>query len=108
MTALFLFIYLQLDIFLFKEKIIIKNPIHLLLEKISNIIIQSNDKTLEQGIWRIFDKNIIPELDLTSKKMKYKEMNSILQPINLLKNNHIFCIKYNIYEGCSNLYFTYK
>ena len=28
-------------------------------------------------------------------------MNSILQPINLLKNNHVFCIKYNIYEGCS-------
>ena len=28
-------------------------------------------------------------------------MNSILQPINLLKNNHVFCIKFNIYEGCS-------
>ena len=25
------------------------------------------DKTLDEGIWKIFDNNIIPELDLTSK-----------------------------------------
>ena len=65
----FFFIYIfAIRYYLLKEKIIIQNPIHLLLEKISNIIIQSNDKTLEQGIWRIFDKNIIPEVVLTSKK----------------------------------------
>ena len=79
----------------------LNNPILLLIDKISNIILQANDKTLDEGIWKIFDNNIIPELDLTSKNMNYKQMNSILQPINLLKNIDIFCIKYNLYEGCS-------
>ena len=56
----------------------LNNPILLLIDKISNIILQANDKTLDEGIWKIFDNNIIPELDLTSKNMNYKQMNSIL------------------------------
>ena len=33
--------------------------------------------------------------------MYYKEFNSIIQPINFLKNNELFCIKYKVYEGCT-------
>ena len=53
---------------------------------------QADDKTLEEGIWKILTNNIIPELDLTTKKMNYKEMNSILQPINFFeKYRFILC-----------------
>ena len=35
------------------------------------------------------------------RKSYYKQFNNILQAINLLKNNELFCIKYNLYEGRS-------
>ena len=39
--------------------------------------------------------------DLTSQNQCFKEFNTIIQPILLLKELDIFCIKYNILEGCS-------
>ena len=33
--------------------------------------------------------------------MNYKQFNSIIQPINFLKNLEAFCVRYKVLVGCS-------
>ena len=54
---------------------------------------------LNQGIWKLFDKYKVANIDLISEKSYYKKFNNILQAINLLKENGLFRLKYNLYEG---------
>ena len=98
----FFFIYIfSIRVHILNDINNINNPVFKFVENISNILLQSDDKGFIDGIWKIFEKNIIPELDLTSKSMLYKQFNSINQPINLFKNIETFCIKYKVYEGCT-------
>ena len=72
-----------------------------MFEKIADILLKANKKKLNAGIWTILKNTKIESCDLTTDKNKYKSFNSILQVINLLKNIDIFCVQYNVLEGCS-------
>lgn len=72
-----------------------------MVDKIGYILIKANNNLLNGGIWEIIEKNIIPEINLTSEQNLYKKYNNILQAINLFKDNNIFCLKYKLFEGCS-------
>ena len=37
----------------------------------------------------------------TDSKVFAKKFNNILQAINLLKDNELFCLKYNLYKDCT-------
>ena len=64
------------------------------------LLCENNIEILNQGIWKLFDKYKVANIDLISEKSYYKKFNNILA-INLLKDNELFCLKYNLYEGCS-------
>ncbi len=72
-----------------------------MINNTTNILLKANENIFEKGIWPIIEKNRLAEWDLTSINNKYKLFNTILQPINSLKNNNIFCFEYTVYEGCS-------
>ena len=82
-------------------KLEIINPIHIWIDKISKNLTKGNLKVLNYGIWHQFDNNKISEIDLTLNKNYYKQFNNIIQAFNLFKNNDIFCVNYNLIEGCS-------
>ena len=65
------------------------------IEKIAEILLKNNKEIYDQGIWELFEKYKI------SNKSYYKQYNSIIQALNMLKNIEIFCLKYNLIEGCS-------
>ena len=78
------------------------NPKLNYIDRISDIFLSDkNDKILNEGIWKVFQKNNIPELDLISDNNSFKKYANILQPITFLKDIDLFCIKYHLYEGCS-------
>ena len=54
------------------------------------------------SIWKLIEKYKINDLDLTSKKFNYRSLDIIVQPIKLLSNTDVFCIKYKLIKGCSN------
>jgi len=56
---------------------------------------------LNHWIWKLFDKYKVEDIDLISEKSYYKKFYNILQAINLLKDNELFCLKYNLYEDCT-------
>ena len=85
------------------EKLNNNNDIFQKIEKISDILLKSNKKKLENGIWNILENNKTESFDLATKENKFKQFNSIMQVLNLMKNIEIFCIKYNLFEGCSIL-----
>lgn len=64
-------------------------------------MLTNNKDIYHQGIWQLFEKYKIKELDLISNKSYFKQYNSIIQALNILKNMELFCLKYNLYEGCS-------
>ena len=55
----------------------------------------------DKGIWKLLDKYKMPECDLINNNMMYKQFKTINQVLNLLKNKRLFCIQYNLYEGCT-------
>ena len=98
----FFFIYcFSIHQYIKNDKLYNDNEIFLLIEKIADILLKANKKKLKEGIWTILEKTKINSCDLTTDKNNYKAFNTILQVINLLKNIDIFCVQYNVYEGCS-------
>lgn len=72
-----------------------------ILNKISEELLENKSEIYSKGIWEYLIKYKTKDFDLTTKHNKFKEFNSIMQPINLLKNNNIFCVKYFSVEGCT-------
>ena len=98
----FLFLYTYaIGPYLTSLKLTSKNLIFLQLEKIRNLLLKGNINIFKKGVWKILEDNKIPEMDLTSELNFYKRFNSVLQPINLLKEIDLFCFSYKVYEGCS-------
>lgn len=65
----FFFIYcFAIKYFINSTKIKIELPILKLVDKIGNILIKANNNLLNRGIWEIIEKNIIPEINLTSEQ----------------------------------------
>ena len=75
------------------------------IDKIAEILLINNKDIYHQSIWQLFKKYKIKKLDLISNISYFKQYNSIIQALNILKNMELFCLKYNLYEGC-NLYYS--
>ena len=69
---------------------------------ISTDVLNMKEKEFKKGIWPIINKYSIKKNSLCSLKINYKKFDTIVQPINFLKNIDLFCIKYEILEGYSN------
>lgn len=70
-----------------------------LLEIISDDIINLDNKGLNLSIWRIIDryKKNYP------LNVYYKSYNTIMQLFDIFKKNSIYCFKNEILEGCTNI-----
>ena len=71
------------------------------IDKIAQILIKNNNDIYNGGIWKLFEKYQINELDLISDRNNFKQYSSIIQALNIFKNIDIFCLKYNLIKGCS-------
>ena len=72
-----------------------------MINNIANILIKADLIKLKNGIWPVLEENKIKECDLANNNNYYKQFNSILQVINLLKGVELFCFTYNAFEGYS-------
>ena len=50
----------------------------------------------------IIEHNKILSYELTKENIQFKRFDSIIQPIKLLSNIDLFCIKYKLLKGCSH------
>ena len=69
------------------KKIIYKNEILDILKNISNEILQADQNTLLNGIWLMLDKYRTKNFNYSEENTYYKQFNSFLQCINILKDN---------------------
>ena len=76
------------------------NQVVNIYNNISNYLLTTTVKELENGIWDILKKFKSKELDLTI--VGFKDYYTVMQHIENLKNIDSFCITYQKTEGCSN------
>ena len=65
-------------------------------------VVNLNVYDSKNTIWYLIEKFKNSELDLTLEKYHYKDLDTIIQPIKLLSNSEIFCVKYKNIKGCSH------
>ena len=66
---------------------------------ISKEILKMELVNLNKGIWNILSKYKNNNFDLT--KYGFKEYYTVLQHLEIMKNNKFFCIEYEVFKGCS-------
>ena len=55
-----------------------------------------------KGFWTFISNNKNKYYDITNKYMNFKEVASIYSILDLLRFNEIFCVEYDLIEGCTN------
>ena len=71
------------------------------MSNLSNIDLKADNNIYEKGIWDLLDKNK-NQYYFTKEILNYKEEATFLSILDMLRFNSIFCIEYNLNEGCSN------
>ena len=93
----FFFIYCFVKYLRLKD--INDNNIIRMYNSISKEILKMDLSELNRGIWDLIIKYKNKDFDLC--KYGLKEYYTVLQHLELMKNNKNFCIEYEIYRGCS-------